>query len=70
MAFKQPARIKKAYTSKGLTPPKGRGIHTQKFHNMASAMMAEGTPKKIAYATAMKKLGKNKAVNKSHRKNK
>ena len=65
--------IKKLYTSKGLTPPKGKGEHTPAFHKMASAIMKSeskgGLTKKektIAYATSMKKLGRNKAVNKSH----
>jgi hypothetical protein len=65
--------IKKLYTSKGITPPKGKGIHTTAFHKQASAIMkseSKGglteTEKKIAYATAMKNLGRNKAVKKSH----
>lgn len=59
--------IKKLYRDKGITPPKGKGMHTKKFHEIASAMIASGVPRNIAYATAMKKLGKTKAVNKSHR---
>jgi len=65
--------IKKVYTSKWLTPPKWKGEHTVKFHKIASAIMKSESKwwitkeeKKIAYATAMKKLWRNKAVNKSH----
>jgi hypothetical protein len=58
--------IKALYTSKGLTPPKGKGEHTMAFHRMATKIMESGTDKNIAYATSMKHLGRNKAVNKSH----
>lgn len=60
--------IKKLYTSKGLTPPKGKGEHTKKFHEIATAIMKKNPyiGKDAAYATAMKMLGRNKAVNKSH----
>jgi hypothetical protein len=67
--------IKNIYSSKGLKAPKGKGEHTVKFHKIASAILKSESKdgitnkeKKIAYATAMKKLGRNKAVNKSHRK--
>lgn len=66
--------IKKIYESKGLTAPKGKGEHTPKFHKVASAILKseskDGITKKektIAYATAMKMLGRDKSVNKSHR---
>jgi len=59
--------IMKLYTDKGIKPPEGKGIHTKKFHEMATAMMENGVPKDIAYATAMKKLGRNKSVKKPHR---
>jgi len=69
----QSKTIKKIYSSKGLKAPKGKGEHTVKFHKMASAIMKSeskgGLTKKeksIAYATAMKKIGRNKSVNKSH----
>lgn len=73
MVFKQSKSIKNAYTSKWLTPPKWKWEHTLKFHKMASSIMewmkkgwVTKKEKSIAYATAMKKLGRNKAVNKSH----
>lgn len=66
--------IKKLYTSKGLKAPKGKGEHTLAFHKLATAIMESEKKggltekeKQIAYATAMKRLGRNKAVNKSHR---
>lgn len=62
--------IKKLYTDKGLTPPKGKGIHTYKFHDIASSVMQkkkQGKSKvKEPYALAMSMLGRNKAVNPSH----
>lgn len=60
--------IKDLYRSKRIAPPKGKGIHTKKFHEIASAIIASGAPKNVAYATAMKYLGRDKAVNPSHRK--
>lgn len=73
--FKQPERIKKEYTSKGITPPKWKWEHTQAFHNMASAIMKgmmkwwlTKEEKGRAYMITMAKLWRNKAVNKSHRK--
>ena len=62
----QTEAIKKIYRKKGLKPPKGKGEHTVAFHKRAAAMMAAGIPKNFAYATAMKNLGRNKAVHKSH----
>lgn len=73
--FKQPDRIKQAYTSKGLTPPKWKWLHTQAFHNTASAIMEKmkkwwltKEEKNKAYMFTMAKLWRNKSVNKSHRK--
>lgn len=69
----QSKTIKKIYSSKGLKAPKGKGEHTVKFHKMASAIMKSESKggltkkeKQIAYATTMSRLGRNKAVNKSH----
>jgi hypothetical protein len=58
--------IKQLYYDKGITPPVGKGEHTLPFHKQASAMIAEGVPKNIAYATTMKHLGREKSVNPSH----
>ena len=57
--------IREMYRSKGVTPPDGKGIHTKKFHDIASSVMASGTAKN-PYAVAMSQLGRNKAVKKSH----
>ena len=57
--------IKKIYKIKGLTPPKGKGMHTRKFHEIASSIMKKGGAKE-PYAVAMSMLGRNKAVKKSH----
>ena len=56
------------YEKKGVPKPEGKGIHTVKFHKVATGIMESmkksGNPvdKNIAYATAMKKLGRNKSV--------
>jgi hypothetical protein len=60
------ASIKKLYTSKGLRPPDGKSIHTYAFHAMATELMKKGFGKPNAYAIAMSKLGRNKAVKASH----
>lgn len=62
-------RIRKIYRKKGLTPPDGKGIHTAKFHDMATSIKRDNPelPMSSCYAIAMKKLGRNKAVKKSHR---
>lgn len=71
--------IAKLYQDAGLPAPKGKGIHTQAFHELA-VEIAKGyvkgsknkspmSPKKaleLAYPTAMKQLGKEKAVKKAH----
>jgi len=66
-------KVNEAYTDKGITPPEGKGIHTVAFHERATAIMGsmkksgKKVDKGIAYAIAMKQLGKNKAVLKGHR---
>lgn len=66
-----------AYKKAKITPPKGKGIHTIAFHELAIDIMKPmkkgGLTKKekgIAYATAMGILGPKKAVKKSHWSNK
>jgi hypothetical protein len=62
------------YKAAGLPAPDGKGEHTKAFHKLAIEV-AKGyvksgdTPKEAldkAYPTAMKQLGRDKAVNKSH----
>jgi hypothetical protein len=66
--------INKMYQAAGLPVPDGKGIHTEAFHKLAIEV-AKGyvksgdTPEealKKAYPTAMKQLGKEKAVKKEH----
>lgn len=66
--------IKALYRKAGLPVPKGKGVHTKKFHELA-VKIAKGyvergdSPKealKKAYPTAMKQLGAKKAVKKEH----
>lgn len=59
--------IRHMYTSKGIKPPKGKGIHTAKAHKMVSELEADGMPRSQAWATTMKKLGRDQVVKKSHR---
>ena len=67
-------RVNKSYDDAGVEPPKGKGIHKVAFHERAAKIM--GSMKKagkkvnrnMAYAIAMKQLGKKKSVLKSHQK--
>ncbi len=61
-------RIKNLYRKANLTPPVGKGEHTLAFHAMAVTIKKENPnmPMSVAYAIAMKELGRNKAVNRSH----
>jgi len=61
------AKIKALYHKAGIKPPKGKGVHTKKFHSMAVELMKKGFSKTHAYATAMMTLGRNKSVKKAHR---
>ena len=57
--------IKKIYTRKGLTPPKGgrKGKHhSTAFHRIVAGIKATGRANGVnPYAVAMSKLGKKKA---------
>lgn len=64
--------IKKLYRGAGLTPPKGKGIHTMDFHSCVT-QCAKNQGGKIkgkvnCWAVCMASLGKAKAVRKAHRK--
>lgn len=67
--------IKAMYKSAGLPSPDGKGIHTKAFHELAidvakGYVKAGDSPEealKKAYPTAMKQLGKEKAVKEPHR---
>jgi hypothetical protein len=59
-------QIKAMYKKAGVRAPNGKGVHTKAFHSRATKIMQSGTPRTTAYATAMKQLGRNKAVKKSH----
>lgn len=62
-------RIMALYREKGVKPPKGRGIHSYAFHNMATSIKRDnpGMSMNSAYAIAMSKLGRDKSVKKAHR---
>jgi len=74
--LKETADIKAMYKAAKLPAPDGKGIHTKAFHefviNVAKGYVKGGdTAKealKKAYPTAMKQLGKEKAVKKPHQK--
>lgn len=63
--------IKKLYKRAGLKPPKGKGIHTIKFHRCIVACKV-GQRKKgrkkvtSCHAVCMASIGRHKAVRKSH----
>jgi len=77
------AVVRKLYRDAGLTPPKGKGIHTLAFHKcvisikkkiktgkIAKTYVDKKTGKKMKtnpYKICMERLGIEKAVHKSHR---
>ena len=61
-------RIREIYRKKGVKPPNGKGIHTEKFHRIVAGIKASGQRGVNPYAVAMAKLGRSGAVKKSHRK--
>ena len=63
-------QIKKIYTSRGVKPPNGKGIHTPAFHKIVAGIKSKGKADGVnPYAIAMRRLGKKKAVNPSHQRN-
>jgi hypothetical protein len=64
-------RIREIYREKGVEPPDGKGIHTIAFHDMATSIKRDNPdyPMSRCYQIAMGRLGRNKAVKKSHRRN-
>jgi len=61
--------IRKIYRKKGVKPPDGKGIHTKKFHEMATSIKRDNPSYSMerCYRIAMGQLGPKKAVNPSHR---
>jgi len=61
-------RIKAIYRKKGIKPPAGKGLHTEKFHDMATSIKKDnpGYSMERCYKIAMGQLGAEKAVKKSH----
>jgi len=61
-------KIREMYRKAGIKAPDGKGVHTAAFHKRAIEVK-QGNPEYTmdqAYATAMKILGRNKSVKKSH----
>lgn len=67
MSGKLCAKIKAKYRRSGMRAPKGKGIHTKKFHDVVTAVGKKGEVDN-PYAVAMSVLGSKKAVKKEHRK--
>lgn len=63
---KNQLQIRALYRKAGMKPPVGKGEHTMVFHRMVTSIGDKGG--KNPYAIAMAKLGSEKAVQKSHRK--
>jgi len=61
--------IRRIYKKKGVKAPDGKGIHTAKFHDIATSIKRDNPsyPMSRCYAIAMGKLGRDKAVKKGHR---
>jgi len=66
----QDPKIIQLYKSAGLTPPKGKGVHTMKFHRCVTECatkqggVIEG--KVNCHAVCMASIGKKEAVHKAH----
>lgn len=66
-------RVNNAYEDAGVSAPKGKGLHTVAFHERAAEIMGsmkksgKGVNRNMAYAIAMKQLGRSKSVLKPHR---
>jgi len=59
-------RIRKMYRAAGLTPPKGKGIHTVMAHRCVIEYLKKGLSKSEAWKRCVGALGK-KAIKPSHR---
>jgi len=71
--------VKALYKKTEFSPPEGKGVHTKKFHEVATSIMkslkedpdvkdkSADAIKTSAYKMAMSQLGKDKAVKKGHR---
>lgn len=66
MPGKECRRVKAMYHRAGMKPPKGKGIHTIKFHKTVTSIGAKGKVRS-PHAVAMAKLGPGKAVRSEHR---
>jgi hypothetical protein len=62
-------KIRAIYHRAGLKPPDGKGIHTEKFHRCVVKRKKSGNAVN-PYAVCMESLGKEKAINPSHRRSK
>jgi len=60
--------IREIYRKGGVKPPDGKGIHTEKFHEIAVVIKRDNPEYSMSrcYQIAIGKLGKSKAVKKSH----
>jgi len=61
-------RIRAIYRKKGIKSPTGKGLHTEKFHDMATSIKKDnpGYSMERCYKIAMGVLTPKKAVKKSH----
>jgi len=64
--IKETKGVKSMYKNAGMTPPKGKGIHTKKFHKCVTSVGEKGDVDN-PYAVCMSSLGKEKAVKAAHR---
>ena len=58
-------RIKELYRKAGLTPPKGKGIHTERAHRAVIRYLKKGLSKEEAWKRVIGGMGKY-AIKKSH----
>ena len=60
--------IRAIYERKGVKAPNGKGIHTAKFHDIATSIKRDNPSYSMerSYAMAMAQLGRKRAVKKGH----
>lgn len=55
------------YRKAGLTPPKGKGLHTMRAHRAVIRYLKQGLSEKEAWKRVMGGMGPELAVKKTHR---
>jgi len=59
-------QIREVYKKAGITPPKGKGLHTLRAHRAVISYLKKGMSKEEAWKRVMGGMGRNLVVKKSH----